>query len=356
MKQPRITHMPLGRRLVLSFAGVALFTMVVLGAILVPLLSNYYARSETSYLQAGVDRAAQYLSQVDWAAVAAEVGAAGAAGSGSGQLGADASAALRQARAVALSTQLRIEVFAPDGTLLVDTGSPQSIDPGGVADSAVGDGKPGRGSGRAGDRGDDDELPGLLGGGLLSGETSGGPRSDRSFEATLSKDDAAVATIRVSEAPAYGAAAVRSALVAWLLAGIAAVVLAAVVGWASSRRLTRPLRAITAASDRMAQGDLTVRADVSRSDEIGGLAGSFNAMATQTQHTVTALQRFVADAAHELGTPLTALEADLELAQTQTDPADQQRLIGRAMRQAERLERLSGNLLRLSRLDAGSLR
>jgi signal transduction histidine kinase len=99
-----------------------------------------------------------------------------------------------------------------------------------------------------------------------------------------------------------------------------------------------------------------VRAEVRRSDEIGSLAGSFNTMAAQMQHTISALQRFVADAAHELGTPLTALEADLELAQAQDDPAGQQRLIGRALQQAERLERLSANLLRLSRLDTGSLR
>jgi len=340
----------------LSYAGVALFAVIALGVILIPLLDSYYARSEGSYLQAGAERAAAYLSEIDWGAVAAEVKDAGAADSGASTPGADTTAAIRQARAVALSTQLRIEIYSADGSLLVDTGSPESIDPAGLVTVGDGDKEPGRDPHHSKDRGDDDGLPGLLGGGLLSGaQTSGVPRSDRSVETQLAGGDAIVATVRVSEAPAYGAAALRSALVGWLLAGVAAVILAAIVGWASSRHLTRPLRAITVASDKMAQGDLTVRAEVRRSDEIGSLAGSFNAMAGRMQHTVAALQRFVADAAHELGTPLTALEADLELAQTQTDPADQQRLIERAMRQAERLERLSGNLLRLSRLDAGGL-
>ena len=103
----------------------------------------------------------------------------------------------------------------------------------------------------------------------------------------------------------------------------------------------------------MARGDLGVRADVDRADEIGSLAGSFNDMASTTQHTVLALRRFVADAAHELATPLTALENDLELAQGQPDEAERARLLSRAMRQAERIERLSSDLLRLSRLDAG---
>ena len=352
-----MSRMSLRRRLVLSFAGVALLTVIALGAILMPLLDNYYTRSEGSYLQAGVEEAAVYLSEVDWNAVAAEMQERGGAGTGTETLGTKTAAAILQAQAVAVSTQLRIEVYAPDGTLLVDTGSPQSIDLAGLVEVGEVGTEPDRDSTHSGGRGDHDELPGLLGGGLLSREeTSGVPRSDRSVETQLAGGGAMVATIRVSEAPAYGAAALRSALVGWLLAGIAAVIVAALVGWASSRHLTRPLQAITAASDKMAQGDLTVRAEVRRSDEIGSLAGSFNTMAGRMQHTVTALQRFVADAAHELGTPLTALEADLELAQNQTDPVDQQRLIGRAMRQAERLETLSSNLLRLSRLDAGSLR
>ena len=77
-------------------------------------------------------------------------------------------------------------------------------------------------------------------------------------------------------------------------------------------------------------------------------------MAETTEQTVTTLRRFVADAAHEIGTPLTALQADLELAQTQGDERGRQRLIGRAMTQAERIAHLSSGLLRLSRLETKS--
>ena len=65
----------------------------------------------------------------------------------------------------------------------------------------------------------------------------------------------------------------------------------------------------------MADGDLSARAPVDRADEVGRLGESFNQMADRMEGTVVALRRFVGDAAHEIGTPLTALRADLELAE-----------------------------------------
>ena len=60
-------------------------------------------------------------------------------------------------------------------------------------------------------------------------------------------------------------------------------------------------------------------------------------MAEQMEGTVVALRRFVGDAAHEIGTPLTALRADLELAEGAATTDDERRLIGRALGQADRL-------------------
>jgi signal transduction histidine kinase len=76
-------------------------------------------------------------------------------------------------------------------------------------------------------------------------------------------------------------------------------------------------------------------------------------MADRIEATVTTLQRFVADAAHEIGTPLTALQADLELAEDAPTPEDRAVFVQRALAQARRIEGLSSNLLRLSRLEAG---
>ena len=111
--------------------------------------------------------------------------------------------------------------------------------------------------------------------------------------------------------------------------------------------------ALTEASDRMADGDLGARAPVAGGDEVGRLAESFNGMAARVETTVTSLRRFVADAAHEIGTPLTALQADLELAERKATGDDERRLVDRALVQTHRLGTLSDNLLQLSRLEAG---
>ena len=350
----RLAGIPLRYRLPASFAGVALLTMLVLGAILVPLLSSYYGRAEVAYLQAGAERAGRDLAAVDWVAVAEE--AAATDGTATGTQTTTLAEAERRAQAVALATQVRVEVLAPDGSPLVDSGTPDGIDPEGIL-SGRGDGDRGTGRRRRDGmrgRGRTATFPAPSGVGC-SGTIRpwrGSARAAPSRPTSLAGGEK-VAVLRLSEGPAYGAAVLRTTVVAWSLAGVAAVILAAIVGWLTSRRITRPLLAMTVASGRMAHGDLSVRAPIERADEIGTLAHSFNDMAGKVQHTISALQRFVADAAHELGTPLTALEADLEMAQAQDDPATRERLIARALRQAERLDQLSTNLLRLSRLDSG---
>jgi signal transduction histidine kinase len=343
----RLARVSLRRKLPAAFAGVALLTLVVLGAILVPLVSQHYARSEVSYLKAAAQQAASGLSTVDWQVVAAAQKTAGDSSSP------ESVHALRRAQLVALSTQVRVRVYDPAGTLLVDSGPPDQIN---VADLTEADlsgagamrGEMGHGTGK-GMHG----LPSPIGGGLFGGQSEGGGSSDRTVEASLTSAGATVATLLLSDGPAYGAAVVRTTLVAWLIAGCAALILAALAGWIYSRHLTRPLLAMAAASNGMAGGDLAQRAQVDRADEIGTLADSFNAMADKNQATVTALRRFVADAAHEIGTPLTALQTDLELAKDSPAKATRERLIDRAMVQADRIQHLSGALLRLSVLDTG---
>jgi len=343
----RLARVSLRRKLPAAFAGVAFLTMVVLGAILVPLVSQHYSRSEISYLKAAAQQAADGLSTVDWQAVAAAQRTAG------GSSSAESVHALRRAQLVALSTQVRVRVYDPAGTLLVDSGPPDQIDVVDLTDADLSGagamrGEMGHGAGR-GMHG----LPSPIGGGLFGGQDGGGGNSDRTVQASLTSGGTAVATLLLSDGLAYGAAVVRTTLVAWLIAGCAALILAALAGWIYSRHLTRPLLAMAAASNGMAGGDLARRAEVDRADEIGALADSFNAMADKNQATVTALRRFVADAAHEIGTPLTALQTDLELAKDSPEKTTRERLIDRAMTQADRIGRLSGALLRLSVLDTG---
>ena len=156
---------------------------------------------------------------------------------------------------------------------------------------------------------DHDGLPNPLGNGLFG--TGGSARSSRS----LTMDMGNGAYVKLSEGPASGRDALVSAAVAWILAAALAVGLAALAGYLVAARIARPVVALTEASDRMAAGDLGARAPVAGGDEVGRLGESFNGMAARVETTVTSLRRFVADAAHEIGTPLTALQADLELAE-----------------------------------------
>jgi signal transduction histidine kinase len=182
-----------------------------------------------------------------------------------------------------------------------------------------------------------------------------GLRSDQQVSISLSgPDDTRLGYIELSEGPAYGTEILKGVLQALVAAGIVAVVVAGGAGWYISRRITAPLVVLTRATAHMAQGQLSTRAEVEGSDEFGLLGRSFNQMATKVESTVLALRRFVADAAHELHTPLTALHANLELAATEDDETQRTAFIERAIEQLKRLELLTGGLLDLSRIEARS--
>ena len=141
----------------------------------------------------------------------------------------------------------------------------------------------------------------------------------------------------------------------WAIAGAVAVVVATAVGWLISLRLSRPLVELTRVTERMAGGDLSTRADIGRRDELGQLAASFNEMAGQVEGTVSTLRRFVADAAHQLHTPLTALRTNIDLMDEEKSGGDRRAVVERAQAQVNRLEALSSGLLDLSQVETGTV-
>ena len=186
--------------------------------------------------------------------------------------------------------------------------------------------------------------------------------------------------LEFSNGPSYGADVIGSVTGAWLVASIFAVVIAALTGWFMSQKVTRPVLALEKATRQMEQGDLHVRVDLQdeRQQEFLSLANSFNGMAGQVEQTVSTLRAFVADAAHELHTPLTALQANLELAadnETLAPHAHPPRAwsltmpgsagenasarslyLTRAQEQGQRLEALVKSLLDLSRIEAAEFK
>jgi signal transduction histidine kinase len=97
----------------------------------------------------------------------------------------------------------------------------------------------------------------------------------------------------------------------WTAAALGLLV-AVVVGTLMAQQLTRPLGRLADAARQVARGDLTIRVPVGSDDEIGEVARTFNAMVAELHRTEEDRRRLLADIAHELGTPLAALQANVE--------------------------------------------
>jgi signal transduction histidine kinase len=136
------------------------------------------------------------------------------------------------------------------------------------------------------------------------------------------------------------------------------IVLAAALGLAMvqflARGMTSPLREMAAASSAMAKGDYGRRVRASSRDEVGELARAFNSMAAELAGVERMRRDLVANVSHELRTPIGALQALLENLADGVEPPDPAAL-RTALAQTERLGRLVGQLLDLSRLESGRL-
>lgn len=195
-------------------------------------------------------------------------------------------------------------------------------------------------------------VPTLYGYGIQEGNVpvSSTARSSQSVAIPISGLDGEIlGTLRLSHGPAYGTEIVRNVAMGWFVASMVAVTLAVISGWVISRGISTPLTSLTNTATRMAEGNLSARVTIGNRDEFGQLANTFNHMADQVESMVTALQRFVSNAAHEIKTPLTALHTNLELASRNDDPD----ALKRALEDVERLTILASGLLELSRIESG---
>lgn len=145
----------------------------------------------------------------------------------------------------------------------------------------------------------------------------------------------------------------RRAGVPSLVSGPVTIVAALGVTYWLARGMVAPLREMTLAARRMASGDWSERISVTSRDEVGQLAESFNAMATDLATHDHQRRALIATVSHELRTPLAAQRAVLEnLADGVVAP--DARTLGTALAQSERLSDLVRDLLDLSRIDGGA--
>jgi signal transduction histidine kinase len=138
-----------------------------------------------------------------------------------------------------------------------------------------------------------------------------------------------------------------------LLAAIGGVVLAAatLVGLRFARTLTKPLSALEQAAAAVGRGDLAARAPEAGPPEVRAVAAEFNETVARLDSLLDSQQEFVADASHQLRTPLAALRLRLENLERDVDAAGR-RDLDAALAEVERLARLVDGLLTLARADA----
>ena len=354
-------------RLAFSYAAIALLAAFSLGIVLRTILRNYYDSQEAQYLQGRAMRIGLITAQL---------------------INADVPAPLIQDQSVSWSfiLQARVKVEDASGKVIADSGVPDNKQvvfftsampvpvPFGGASVSVPAGHAEsfqiqviQGQADAGGLGEQKDFvifsPDSVGVAMpadvsmyglfdFNGEAIARRSTQVVAQKIIGENGVVLGKLILSDGPAYGDEILNNVMNGLIAAGVVAVLLAAFAGWFFSNRITTPITALTHVTSRMAAGDLSARADVASNDEMGTLGHSFNDMASRVEEMVDTLRSFVADAAHELHTPITALQTNLELAHDEQNASALTLYLSRAQEQGQRLEALVKNLLDLSRIES----
>ena len=142
-----------------------------------------------------------------------------------------------------------------------------------------------------------------------------------------------------------------------VISALLALVAALMLGYGGARLFARRIRRLEQAAERIASGKFDEPIVDTSPDELGQLARSFDRMRQRLAGLEHARREFIANASHELRTPLFSLGGHLELlVEEDLDDDTRREFLGRMREQVDRLTKLAGELLDLSRLDAGRLR
>ena len=147
------------------------------------------------------------------------------------------------------------------------------------------------------------------------------------------------------------------------IGAVALVLLLVTMTWIVTRQVVRPVRLAAHVAERLADGSLTERMAVRGEDEMARLGRSFNEMAESLQDQIARMEhlsamqrRFVSDVSHELRTPLTTVRMAGEMLYDSREdfPPAVRRSAELLQQQLDRFEELLGDLLEISRFDAGA--
>ncbi|MHB1323366.1 MAG: sensor histidine kinase [Coriobacteriia bacterium] len=145
----------------------------------------------------------------------------------------------------------------------------------------------------------------------------------------------------------------RGSLWGLAVAAVIAAALASLAGGMYARAIVRPIEAVTRAAEALRRGDRSARTGMRGTDPVSGLGATFDQMADAVETERAFEQQLTADVAHELRTPLQAIQATVEAMQDGVLPTDEERL-ALIHDETMRLGRLAGSILELSRLETGS--
>ncbi|HEV2062161.1 MAG TPA: HAMP domain-containing sensor histidine kinase, partial [Solirubrobacteraceae bacterium] len=163
------------------------------------------------------------------------------------------------------------------------------------------------------------------------------------------RDGRPVGAVRVTQSVAAVDRAVRRAWAGLALIGVLVLGVGLLAGSFVAAQIARPIRRLDRAARRVGDGDLDVEAAIEGSAEQRSLAQSFNEMTARLRRLVNSQREFVADASHQLRTPLAGLRLRIEAARADIDDDDARAELDGALAEVDRFAQLVGELLELSR-------
>ncbi|MBK5211839.1 MAG: HAMP domain-containing histidine kinase [Coriobacteriia bacterium] len=146
----------------------------------------------------------------------------------------------------------------------------------------------------------------------------------------------------------------NSSMIALAIAAIISIIIASIAGLRYSRSVSRPISVIAETAQSIRAGDMNARTNLVGEDEISQLGITFDKMADSVEADRELERRLTSDVAHELRTPLMAIQATVEAMEDGVLPADSHHL-GTVRNETRRLSRLTNAILELSRIENGSL-
>jgi signal transduction histidine kinase len=189
----------------------------------------------------------------------------------------------------------------------------------------------------------------LLAGGVLLAVTLGVWQS-RTGAVTAAPSPSGSANSAITTASQYGADR-HQLVVASLIALAIVAVIALILGWLMAGRFLRPLRAMTAAAREISAANLHQRLNLHRpEDELKELGDTLDELLDRLERSFTFERQFIANASHELRTPIAAMQASLEVAMAKPEPVPSHitTLADRMGRELEQATRLLDGLLALA--------